>query len=80
MGRGYLVGFESPEELAEILGERGIDYLVTDPPPEATPFEHWRMLGGWLDGEAPLPLRQIGVVPSWRRELESRFSIYRVVD
>ena len=80
MGRGYLVGFETPEELAGILGARGIDYLVTDPPPETTPFEHWRMLGRWLDGEGPLPLRQIGVVPSWRREVESRFSIYRVVD
>jgi hypothetical protein len=77
MGRDYRSRFETPQELMEILGKARVDYLVIDPPPAALPATHWETVSGWLEeGQLSLPL--VRSVPSWRRQLESRFSIYRV--
>jgi hypothetical protein len=78
MGRGYRQAFATPQELEGILSARGIDYLVCDPPPADTPLAHWRILDEWLESGANLDVERVGVVPSWRRQVESRFSIYRV--
>lgn len=77
VGRDYRTRFETPQELMEILGKARVDYLVIDPPPAALPATHWETVSGWLEeGQLSLPL--VRSVPSWRRQLESRFSIYRV--
>jgi hypothetical protein len=78
MGRGYRQTFETPQELMGILSEKGIDYLVCDPPPAGTPLAHWRILDGWLEGNPGFSLPLVGIVPSWRRLVETRFAIYRV--
>jgi hypothetical protein len=78
MGRGYQVAFETPEDLKTLLGEEQIDYLIIDPPAGETSVAHWRVLHGWLEAGAVISLRPIGAVPSWRRQVESRFSLYRV--
>jgi hypothetical protein len=77
VGRDYRSRFETPQELMEILGKARVDYLVIDPPPAALPATHWETVSEWLEeGQLSLPL--VRSVPSWRRQLESRFSIYRV--
>lgn len=77
MGRGYHSAFETPQELTEILAKARVDYLVIDPPPVDLTAPHWETVSGWLEeGQLSFPL--VRSVPSWRRQLESRFSIYRV--
>ena len=79
MGRGYRSAFETPQELRGILAEARVDCLVIDPPSVDLPATHWETVSGWLE-EGQLPCRLIGSVASWRRQLKSRFSIYRVGD
>jgi len=78
MGRGYRLTFETPQDLIEMASEKGVDYLVCDPPPADTPWEHWRIVHGWLDAQQGLSYPLVGFVPSRRRLVESRFAIYRV--
>lgn len=80
MGRGYRLSFETPQDLTEMAAERAIDYLVCDPPPANTPWEHWRILHGWLEAQQGLSFPLVGSVPSRRRLVETRFAIYRVVE
>lgn len=78
VGRKYRPAFQSREEFLEILARGGIAYLVIDPPPGETASEHWKTSHGWLADSAGAPFRRIAKVPSWRRENESHFSVFRI--
>jgi hypothetical protein len=78
MGRGYRSAVPSREEFMKRLAAGGIRYLVIDPPPAETPLEHWQSIDRWLDPASGGGFHRIAAVPSWRREVESRFSIHRI--
>lgn len=78
VGRNYRPAFQSREEFLEILAREGVAYLVIDPPPGETASEHWKRCHGWLGDSAEAPFRRIAEVPSWRRESESHFSVFRI--
>ncbi|MCB1204793.1 MAG: glycosyltransferase family 39 protein [Verrucomicrobiae bacterium] len=77
MGRGYAEAFATPPALIEGLRRGGIDYLVVDPPPDEAP-SHWRNAAEWFANEALPGIENVGEVPSWRREVQSVFRIYRI--
>lgn len=77
LGRDYAAAFRTPEELRRKLRDGAVDFLVLEPPTPRAPW-HWQALDGWLrDGTLPA-VTMVAGIPSWRREVESRFLVYRM--
>jgi len=80
MGRGYRMTFRSTEEWQALLSAKGVEYVVIDPPEQATAGDHWKQTYELLETGQPARSHHLGDVRSQRREQESRFSVYRFGD